>query len=175
MQANGCRPGESSIPSSSTTRSSLTRIESPSKGRHSIPLMKHWNSKKKKYPRVPILTRHWKGKAEKKSCCAYVLNIGDSCKSSGSDAGVSKSTKWESRTTYNFQSHQSRQRSGLIQPNDGRPRVQHTRSIENLVWSRTEMGPLFLTVIICKLKKINGTETGQTKGLRSPHMFNIGL
>ena len=54
-----------------------------------LPLMKHWNKRKKKYPRVPILyrirsSRPYKSETRKHFVQTYVLNTGDCIRSSGS-------------------------------------------------------------------------------------------
>jgi len=75
-------------------------------------LMKHWNNRKKKYPRDPILLcrTHLSGVERKTNVNTYVRNTGDNCKSSGSDGRSeppAKRVSAQEERTYNYRTRRS--------------------------------------------------------------------
>jgi hypothetical protein len=77
-----------------------------------VRLMKHWNNRKKKYPRDPILLcrTHLSGIEQKKNVNTNVRNTGDNCKSSGSDGRSEPSAKRapaQGERTYNYRTRRS--------------------------------------------------------------------
>jgi len=110
---------------------------------------------------------------ERKGYDAHVRNIGDSCKSSGSSGGSQKVHR--NRETNDVQLPKPSISIGQGQYN--RKTSIHVFNIPDLSkiqsgW-RTEVGPSFLTVIVCGPAQRD--QSRRNGGLHLPHMFNIGL